>query len=243
MIEIVLALEYLHSMDIVYGAVHPINIIYDGNHIKLITDFCVRNYNKYFIDEYNDMILYGFLRSECHLYIPMDVMSILREWYNNIGDKQFKCDAFDYWSPEMVQSDGKYNEKTNDFWAMGVLFYVSFMKNGRSPFSASTVRGVKKNIIEKQVFPDDWSFVNQHSYWDLYYSKELRDLVDRLLDKNLEARLCDWKGVKAHPAFKFIDWDKVYRKQIRRDSFDPGQSLIDHYVSEYVRYWPKYKLF
>ena len=48
-------------------------------------------------------------------------------------------------------------------------------------------------------------------------SKDAKDLMTRLLDKNIENRLCVHEGLeelKKHPFFKSIDFDAILRKEI-----------------------------
>ena len=59
------------------------------------------------------------------MVIGNDIIRLILRWQENIGKdgKTTPLDTFEYWSPEMMECNGKYNHKSNDFWALGVFIY------------------------------------------------------------------------------------------------------------------------
>lgn len=98
-----------------------------------------------------------------------------------------------YIAPEVLQ--GNYTEKC-DLWSIGVMLYI--MLCGSPPFNGSDDQIIAK--VKKGV----WSFRGQA--WSTI-SEEAKDLVTKLMEKNVEARLTAVDAL-AHPWLK----DKVKSK-------------------------------
>jgi len=98
------------------------------------------------------------------------------------GRRETLCGTLDYLPPEMV--DGKQHNHTADNWALGVLAF-EFL-TGRPPFEAKNQKETYKKITNL-----DFTFPN-------YVSKEARDFITKLLQKDPKKRL-DLPLVPAHP--------------------------------------------
>ncbi|CAI0442489.1 unnamed protein product [Linum tenue] len=87
----------------------------------------------------------------------------------------------------------------NDLWALGCTLYQ--MLSGTSPFRDASEWLIFQRIIARDVrFPD-------------HFSKEARDLIDRLLDtepvRRPGAGPDGYATLKKHPFFKGVDWDNL----------------------------------
>jgi hypothetical protein len=55
-----------------------------------------------------------------------------------------------------------------------------------------------------------------------YLSNEAKDLIKRLLKRRVDQRLgaSDVNEIKAHPFFKTIDWNLVYRREVSFSKYE-----------------------
>ena len=107
-------------------------------------------------------------------------------------------------APEIVGYKG--HDKNADWWSLGILLYE--LTVGIPPFYSQNVNEMYRKIeSQKQInFPPALSL-------------QCRDLVRKLLNKDPSKRLGSGDGdiqdIKKHPFFSDLDWDKLYKKELR----------------------------
>ena len=104
-------------------------------------------------------------------------------------------------APEMIAGRG--HDFAVDWWGLGVVLYE--MLYGRTPFRGQNRKETFYRVLAKQ--PE---LVGEQT--------PLRDLIALLLEKDPEKRI-GARGVKAHPFFRGVDWDRIL--QVARPPFIP----------------------
>ncbi|XP_025807003.1 probable serine/threonine protein kinase IRE [Panicum hallii] len=211
--ELVLALEYLHSMNVIHRDLKPDNLLIgrDG-HIKL-TDFGLSKV--------------GLINSTDDLSGP-DVSSVLvgdhqpadaeqRAQQRQQRQKQTAVGTPDYLAPEILL--GMTHGPTADWWSVGIILFELLV--GIPPFNAEHPQIIFDNIMNREI---PWPHVPEELSFEAY------DLIDKLLMENPVQRLgATGAGeVKAHPFFKDINWDMLARQKV---AFIP--STDDEYDTSY----------
>ena len=111
------------------------------------------------------------------------------------------CGSIAYLPPEIVRKVG--HNKTIDWYLLGELLYE--MVVGIPPYYGESKEALMNNILHKELDFDS-----------AQVSDSLKDLIERLLDRNIHSRLgskYDATEVMEHHYFVGIDWDKVYKKK------------------------------
>lgn len=107
----------------------------------------------------------------------------------------------EYFAPEILEGQGQ--TKSVDWWMLGVLIYE--MLFGVSPFKGESVERVFDLICFAEVkFPPD-----------INISPNMKDFIQKLLDKNCEQRLGfkdDGEEIKRHPIFQNINFGDIEKK-------------------------------
>ncbi|CAN6357134.1 unnamed protein product [Urochloa humidicola] len=211
--ELVLALEYLHSMNVIHRDLKPDNLLIgrDG-HIKL-TDFGLSKV--------------GLINSTDDLSGP-DVSSVLvgdhqpadaeqRAQQRQQRQKQTAVGTPDYLAPEILL--GMTHGPTADWWSVGIILFELLV--GIPPFNAEHPQIIFDNIMNREI---PWPHVPEELSFEAF------DLIDKLLMENPVQRLgATGAGeVKAHPFFKGINWDMLARQKV---AFIP--STDDEYDTSY----------
>ena len=134
------------------------------------------------------------------------------------------CGSLAYLAPEMLKKTG--HGKAVDWYLLGVLFYEMLI--GVTPYFALKKEDIFNNIENAELkIPD-------------YISKEASELLRRLLERDPNKRLGgsvkDAQEIKEHPYFKDVDWDKIYKKEIK-------PPIIMDYMSKMVHFYHKPRLF
>ncbi|XP_078178147.1 putative serine/threonine protein kinase IRE4 isoform X2 [Carex rostrata] len=182
--ELVLALEYLHSLRIIHRDLKPDNILIAGNgHIKL-TDFGLSKIG---------LIASSINMSESKTETPRS------ETYRT--KKRRRCYAVgtpDYLAPEILL--GTEHDYSADWWSVGIILFE--LLTGIPPFTACSPEMIFDNILNRRI---PWPAVpNDMSY-------EAKDLIDRLLtpDQGLRLGANGASEVKAHQFFNEVNWDNL----------------------------------
>jgi p70 ribosomal S6 kinase len=109
-------------------------------------------------------------------------------------------------APEILTRGG--HDRSVDWWSLGALAFD--MLTGGPPFVAEN----KKKTIDK--------ILKSRLLLPPYLSNEAKDLIKRLLKRRVDQRLgaSDVNEIKAHPFFKTIDWNLVYRREVSFSKYE-----------------------
>lgn len=113
----------------------------------------------------------------------------------------------DYVAPEIIAGSG--HDFIVDWWGLGVVLYE--MLYGRTPFRGQNRKETFYRVLTKQ--PE---LVGEKT--------PLRDLIARLLEKDPAKRI-GARGIKSHPFFHGVDWDRILR--VARPPFIPSPPQDD----------------
>jgi len=127
-----------------------------------------------------------------------------------------------YLAPEVVQSLG--HGVPFDYYCFGCLMYV--LLTGSLPHYTGDFNQMMQDRVDGQLprFPK-------------WLTREARDLITKLLEKDPDKRLATAISVRRHPWFKEVNWGKLYNKQWRSPPIDPAFNLregIANFSSEFT---------
>lgn len=199
--EVVLALEYLHSLGIVHRDLKPDNLLiaHDG-HIKL-TDFGLSKVGLInSTDDLSGPCSSGILLPNGETGLPQ-----IGSGQAQLREKRQKHSAIgtpDYLAPEILLGTGHGNSA--DWWSTGIILFECL--TGVPPFNADHPQRIFENILNRKI---PWPRVPEDM------SADAKDLIFKLLTEDPGARLgANGAGeVKRHPFFKDINWDTLARQK------------------------------
>ncbi|DAZ94764.1 TPA: hypothetical protein N0F65_011328 [Lagenidium giganteum] len=103
----------------------------------------------------------------------------------------------EYVAPEIIAEEGYVGSV--DWWAFGILLYE--MVYATTPFRGTTQIQTLENILD---ISEDIEFPT-----DVTVSEEFKDLIRRLLAKNVTKRLQNPILIKTHPFFRSVRWQLI----------------------------------
>ena len=241
--EIVNFLEYIQSKKIVHRDLKPENIMMNENwHLQVIDFATARVLGKYFdkqkmefkIDSYYDISETEDLKGHKVVINQEDDED---DDLDNMHAKPERrgmtfVGTAEYVSPEVLGD--KPAGFGSDVWALGIMIYQMYY--GKTPFKEKTNYLIFRKIEQLKInFPENVAI-----------SEEAKDLINKILVKDPEKRLgagepgseYDIAHLKAHPYFKDIDWDNLYKiTPPNSENFDYLMSKKDnHDQSSQIRH-------
>ncbi|KAM9861247.1 ribosomal protein S6 kinase alpha-2 [Aulostomus maculatus] len=193
--ELALALDHLHSLGIIYRDLKPENILLDEEgHIK-ITGLCIQLF-----------CLCTPVVSSCPLtfgvYLSSD-FGLSKEAIDHDKRAYSFCGTIEYMAPEVINRRG--HTQSADWWSFGVLMFE--MLTGSLPFQGKDRKETMALILKAKLGMPQ------------FLSPEVQSLLRALFKRNPANRLGAGpdgvEEIKRHCFFASIDWNKLYRKEMR----------------------------
>ncbi|KAL8161781.1 hypothetical protein V2J09_013270 [Rumex salicifolius] len=210
--EVVLALEYVHSLNVIHRDLKPDNLLIgpDG-HIKL-TDFGL---SKVGLIDSTDDLSGSSVNSSVFLSEDNSVLTRKHSAKHEQKEKHAVVGTPDYLAPEILLGMG--HGKTADWWSVGVILFELLV--GIPPFNAEHPQQIFDNIMNKDI---PWPRIPEEMSYEAY------DLIDKLLTENPVQRLgATGSGeVKSHPFFKNISWATLERQKASFDCFSTSLMMM-----------------
>ena len=214
--ETILAINYLHSINIIHHDIKPENILITAKgHFKL-SDFglskSLKNDGQESVDQYvKNLINFVEFKSTDNYYF--------------IDDEESKeaVGTINYMAPELFTD--KYPEGSGiDYWAVGVLIFDLF--SFALPFEGNTQEETRENIIGIKI---NWEKLINDEVKKLYGNIDnVVDLIKKFLKEDPKERWGDnnLDEIKKHEFFNDFDWDEI--KDMKNNS-------VKDYVKERVK--------
>ncbi|KAI1797502.1 kinase-like domain-containing protein [Ganoderma leucocontextum] len=198
-VQLILAIENLHSRKIIHRDLKPSNILLNAHDQVQLADFgLARQFGPPLNQPWR-----GDSQWEPRDQFERSRPSVERSLHHSGAEKDYTMSrggTWGYMSPEAI--GGRAVSYPADVWGVGVCMYE--MLFGKLPFDIkpkSTKRQISFLVLSTPVKFD--STVTLHAF--------AKDLLRKLLDKDPSARIT-MEQVKMHPWFESVDWDAVAKK-------------------------------
>ncbi|CAI9092071.1 OLC1v1027218C1 [Oldenlandia corymbosa var. corymbosa] len=217
--ELVLALEYMHSLNVIHRDLKPDNLLIgpDG-HIKL-TDFGL---SKVGLINSTDDFSGPSASNTNFLADDKPKAAEISTAKKEERKKHSVVGTPDYLAPEILLGMG--HGATADWWSVGVILFELLV--GIPPFNAESPQQIFNNIMNRDI---PWPKIPEELSYDAH------DLIDKLLIENPVQRLgaTGSKEVKSHLFFRDINWDTLARQKA---AFIPSAEPLDtsYFMSRYI---------
>ncbi len=194
--EVILALHYLHSINIIHKDLKPENILISKEgHFKL-TDFGLsQNENK----KNKANSLYNI-----ESFHKSDSSSLSED--NSSEQENTIVGTLNYMAPELFTNEYDIGPSI-DYWAFGVLLFELY--TFKVPFYDEDQEKTKNNIINMKF---NWSDMEDEEVVKNYSNlNEAKDLIKKFIVKNPNKRWCDdnLDDIKKHNFFKDFNWSNI----------------------------------
>ena len=187
--EVILALNYLHSLNIIHKDLKPENILISKEGHFKITDFGLSQNDNTKMSIYNMMNIEKSDSSD----------SEEKEEIKTVG-------TLNYMAPEFFTDEYEITPSI-DYWAFGVLFFELF--TFKVPFYSESQSETKNNIINMKF---DWSAMDDENVIKTYKNlDDAKDLINKFVVKNPSERWGDddIDKIKKHKFFEGFNWDNI----------------------------------
>ncbi len=177
-VDVVRALHYLHSVDVIFADLVPAKLMLDGFGSLKLFDFSLARKEDENLDELFDQFIEGF---------------DAREASNSGPHRPRTTPAMSYCAPEVLQ--GGALTRHSDLWALGCLLYEMFV--GRPPFEGAN----SEQLIDRILYREAPTPRVKGARMSAKPSPEFASLLTGLLRKGPMDRL-SWAQLIEHPFWK-----------------------------------------
>ncbi|KAL8205393.1 hypothetical protein R6Q57_008944 [Mikania cordata] len=210
--EVLVAIEYLHSIGIVYRDLKPENVLIRNDGHIMLSDFDLC-FSADVVPKLDNRIIRNVTRKTHRSRIGFPGRYSRRRGETErmpefvaeptTAFSRACVGTHEYLAPELITGDGHGNGV--DWWAFGVLIYE--LLYGTTPFRGSSKESTLRNITSETVRFDDENTRGM---------AQAKDLIEKLLVKDPLGRLGCARGatdIKRHPFFAGIKWPliRMYR--------------------------------
>ncbi|XP_078432946.1 putative serine/threonine protein kinase IRE [Wolffia australiana] len=219
--EVVLALEYLHSLNVIHRDLKPDNLLIAHNgHIKL-TDFGLSKVG--LINSTDGLSGPDVSNSSMLLEPDSETHYPERNPKGEQREKQSVVGTPDYLAPEILL--GMPHGPTADWWSVGIILYELLV--GIPPFNADHPQKIFDNIMNRKIV---WPSIPDEM------SHEAYDLINKFLIENPHQRLGATGSleVKRHPFFKSINWAMLAEQKAAFIPSTEGEDDTSYFTSRHA---------